>query len=95
MSVWCQLPVVVYPKTQLCLNENHNRRVRMKLPFFKAVAAAGIASLVAFSSLTHAGSHGGKIDSIHFIISHLQHQFIVNLHDHARIRVALLQPIVD
>ena len=40
----------------------------MKLSFFKAVAAAGLASLVALSPLTHAGGHGGKIDSIHFII---------------------------
>ena len=40
----------------------------MKLSFFKAVAAAGLASLVALSPLTHAGGHGGKMDSIHFII---------------------------
>ena len=31
-------------------------------------AAAGLASLVALSPLTHAGGHGGKMDSIHFII---------------------------
>ena len=40
----------------------------MKLSFFKAAAVAGFASIVAFSPVTQAGGHGGKIDNIHFLI---------------------------
>ena len=40
----------------------------MKLSFFKAVAVAGLASVVAFSPLTQAGGHSKQIDSIHFLI---------------------------
>jgi predicted amidophosphoribosyltransferase len=40
----------------------------MKLSFFKAAAVAGLASVVAFSPLTHAGGHSKQIDSIHFLI---------------------------
>ena len=40
----------------------------MKISFLKTAVAAGLTSILAFSPLTQAGGHGGKIDSIHFII---------------------------